>query len=64
MESKEQKDTLFWKKYPDKKPTEYGRYLVHRKGCKKTHFETWNNTGWAYNNKDITHWANVPEPNE
>jgi hypothetical protein len=46
-----------WKKYPEERPTDYGKYWVYRKGCDKTHLETWNNTGWAYNNKDITHFA-------
>ena len=41
--------------YPEIKPTEYGRYLVVRKDGKK-HLETWNNTGWAYNNKVIVNW--------
>lgn len=53
-----------WKKYPDEKPTEYGRYLVHRNGCNKTHFETWNGSGWAYNNKDITNWTLVKAPDD
>lgn len=43
------------------KPTEYGKYLIHRAGCKKTHFETWNGTGWAYNHNDITHWQPIPK---
>lgn len=51
-----------WATYPENKPVEYGRYLVYRKGCKKMHFETWNNTGWAYNNNDITHWCDVRPP--
>ena len=51
-----------WAKYPNTRPTEYGRYLVYRAGCKKMQFETWNNTGWAYNNKDITHWCDVRPP--
>jgi hypothetical protein len=37
-------------------PTTYGRYEVYRDGCSKQHYETWNTTGWAYNNNDITHW--------
>lgn len=51
-----------WAAYPDVRPTNYGRYLVYRAGCKKMHFETWNNTGWAYNNNDVTHWTNVEPP--
>ncbi len=31
---------------------EYGRYLVIRKDG-KTHFETYNGTGWAYNHNVI-----------
>ena len=33
---------------------EYGKYLVVRDG--KIHFEVYNGTGWAYNNKSITHF--------
>lgn len=36
-------------------PMSYGKYLVVRKDG-KIHFETWNGTGWAYNNKVITHF--------
>lgn len=35
-----------------KQTIEYGRYLVVRKDG-KTHLETFNNTGWAYNNNSI-----------
>lgn len=51
-----------WNIYPHTKPTKYGRYLVYRKGCDKIHFETWNNTGWAYNNNTITHWLEIKKP--
>ena len=34
---------------------ECGKYLVMRKDG-KTHFEVWNGTGWAYNEKVITHY--------
>jgi len=37
------------------KPSTYGKYLVVRKDG-KTHFEVWNGTGWAYNEKVITHF--------
>lgn len=41
---------------PEHKNTiEYGKYLVIRKDGKK-HFETWNNTGWAYNHKIIEYY--------
>jgi len=46
----------------DNRPKEYGRYEVYRKGCDKQHYETWNNTGWAYNNNDITHWREIKPP--
>ena len=46
----------------DKRPKESGRYEVYRKGCDKQHYETWNNTGWAYNNNDITHWREIKPP--
>lgn len=35
-----------------KSKIEYGRYLVVRKDGKK-HLETFNGTGWAYNNNSI-----------
>jgi hypothetical protein len=35
-----------------RKTIEYGRYLVVRKDGKK-HLETFNGTGWAYNNNSI-----------
>lgn len=37
------------------RPPGYGKYLVVRKDG-KTHFEVWNGTGWAYNEKVITHF--------
>ncbi len=33
----------------------YGRYLVVRKDG-KTHLETFNGTGWAYNNNSISYY--------
>ena len=53
------KTILPWISVQDDKPREYGKYLVCRLGAGKIHFETWNTTGWAYNNNDITHW--IPE---
>jgi hypothetical protein len=50
-----------WIDFRDKKPTEYGRYLVYRSGCDKIQFETWNNTGWAYSNNNCTHWMPLPQ---
>lgn len=44
------------------RPTEYGKYFVHRKDG-KVHWETWNGSGWAYNENVITHWCNITSPN-
>lgn len=39
--------------YRRNKPVlEYGRYLIVRNNG-KTHLETWNGTGWAYNDTAI-----------
>ena len=43
------------------KPKKYGKYFVHRKDG-KMHYEVWNGTGWAYNNKTITHWTILCPP--
>ena len=37
------------------KPNDFGKYIVVRKDG-KIHFETWNGTGWAYNQNSITHF--------
>jgi hypothetical protein len=44
-----------------KKQIEYGRYLVVRKDG-KTHLETFNGTGWAYNNNSIKYFY-IPKIN-
>lgn len=36
----------------NKPPLEYGRYLIIRRDG-NTHLETWNGTGWAYNDVAI-----------
>ena len=56
------KISLQWRVNKFEKPTEYGKYEVYRAGCEKQHYETWNNTGWAYNNNDITHWRDIIPP--
>ena len=43
-------------------PIEYGKYEVFRAGCMKQHYETWNNTFWAYNGNDITHYRKIMSP--
>ena len=60
---------IAWNKYPETKPVIVdkklgSRFLVWRKGCDKLQFETWNGTGWAYNNNDITKWALITPPVE
>jgi dihydrofolate reductase len=45
-----------WIRMADAKPENYGEYEVYRAKCKKQHYRVWNNTGWAYDNADITHW--------
>ena len=45
----------------DSRPPKYGKYFVHRKDG-KVHWETWNGSGWAYNEKVITHWQEVKPP--
>lgn len=49
-----------WNK-PETRPQKYGKYFVHRKDG-KIHLETWNGSGWAYNEKVITHWKKVKPP--
>lgn len=43
------------------RPLEYGKYFVCRKDG-KVHWEIWNGSGWAYNEKSIIYWAHVVPP--
>lgn len=43
------------------RPKAYGKYFVCRKDG-KVHWETWNGSGWAYNENAITHWKEVEPP--
>ncbi len=43
------------------RPPKYGKYLITRKDG-KIHWETWNGSGWAYNENVITHWHEVEPP--
>ena len=56
-----------WVKYDfndlSSRPIEYGKYFVCRKDV-KIHWETWNGSGWAYNNNSITHWKKIIKPEE
>lgn len=40
------------------KPTKYGKYFIRRNDG-KVHWETYNGTGWAYNDNSITHWKEI-----
>jgi len=51
---------LLWNPYPSVRPTEYGDYFVYRAG--KIHKETWNTSGWAYNENTISHWLEISGP--
>jgi len=55
-------DEIVWRRFPDNRPMFPGKYLVYRQSCKKLYFETWNGTGWAYNNNDITHFTIIINP--
>lgn len=50
---------LTWNKFDESDsktyPTVYGTYLIKRKDG-KVHWETWNGTGWAYNQNSIVEW--------
>lgn len=50
-----------WVSVEEELPKQYGKYWVYRKSCDKMHPRVWNNTGWAYDNDQITHWMPLPE---
>lgn len=50
-----------WISVKDRLPTKYGKYWVCRLKAKKQHPRIWNGSGWAYDAKEITHWAEYPE---
>ena len=62
LTASKQENNECWINFTKTSPKEYGRYLVYRGG--KIHFETWNNTGWAYNHNSITHWKQINPPKE
>lgn len=59
------KDENGWVKYDfsniESRPKKTGKYFVHRKDG-KVHWETWNGSGFAYNNNVITHWKEIKLP--
>jgi len=62
----EQKSSTDWIEYDydkiaSQKPNKCGKYLVCRKDG-KIHFENWNGTGWAYNDRTITYWKTINSP--
>lgn len=54
-----------WQKYNfndiSSRPKLTGKYFIHRKDG-KVHWETWNGSGWAYNNTVITHYMQIKLP--
>lgn len=56
----------WWRRYDKddwdaKRKMEVKEYFVHRKGD-KMHWEMFNGTGFAYNEKTITHFADILPP--
>lgn len=49
-----------WNKI-ESRPKESEKYFVHRKDG-KVHWEKWNGSGWAYNEKVITHYRKILPP--
>ena len=47
-----------WMSYPENRPPCYGKYLIERKDG-KIHWETYNGTGFAYNNTVIVKWMRI-----
>ena len=45
------------------RPKNYGKYLVYRKDG-KIHLETWNGSGWAYNESVIEYYMHIINPKE
>lgn len=56
---------ITWIKYDfqnkDSRPPIYDKYFVMRKDG-KVHWETWNGSGWAYNENSIVWWAKIELP--
>lgn len=48
---------------PESHPPSPGKYLVVRKDG-KTHWETWNGSGWAYNGNVIRYWKDIHSPKD
>jgi hypothetical protein len=57
------KKHINWLPYPDNKPDKYGKYFICRKDG-KVHWETWNGTGFAYNNNEIRYFMEIIMPTE
>jgi len=43
------------------RPKVSGKYFVCRKDG-KVHWETWNGSGWAYNEASIKYWKDIKAP--
>lgn len=60
-----------WHKYPDEKPTESGRYVIHRRHNVMPRIDVrfWTGKDWrdrddSVYDRDIAYWAYLPEPPE
>jgi len=45
----------------ESRPKVSGKYFICRKDG-KTHWETWNGNGWAYNESVIKYWKDIKAP--
>jgi hypothetical protein len=57
----ENKWIRYYSDHVDHRPIKADKYFVHRKDG-KIHWETWNGSGWAYNENVITHWMIITPP--
>lgn len=48
---------------PETRPTKTGKYFICRKDG-KVHWETWNGSGWAYNNNVIVFYMQITPPQQ
>ena len=66
-----EKQAVVWHKYPDEKPTESGRYVIHRRHNVMPRIDVrfWTGKDWrdrddSVYDRDIAYWAYLPEPPE
>ena len=63
------KAAIEWHKYPDEKPTEFGRYAIHRRHnvVPRIDVRYWTGNDWrdrddSIYDRDIAYWAYLPAP--